>query len=191
MNISSNSALFFLFGLLVLFTSCEKSTPPPDYYPNWGNATALKNKKPVKFRIVGSTYTKDGKRFLDISLNTRLNQYMNEAEYLSFRFIQPENIGDTICVSDFNLWSKLNGCVGSSYHSMLYYDVGGDQYDILPEENNYVILTSWNPETDSISGKFQSRYYFIGDEHVSKWMEDTMHFEKGRFNTWVEDLDNR
>lgn len=53
MKIRINITLIIILGLSALMTSCEKPSPPKDYFPDWGAVSVLKNGEPEMFRITG------------------------------------------------------------------------------------------------------------------------------------------
>lgn len=178
-------------GQVGVMTSCEKATPPPDHFPNWGEVSILKNGESKNLRVWGETYMLDDIRHCFVYMNSKVNYTIRNEEWIQFDILQPEvKINDTLCIGYSNIFfPEPLSCVGTYYTSMIGGDVIGDSYKVIPEEYNYMVVTEWDLENLTISGEFQVSYYFTGDEHVHEWMADTIRFTEGHFTTRLDDLD--
>ena len=63
-------------------------------------------------------------------------------------------------------------------------DVLGDTYNVLTTENNFVEITSYNPDTKEIKGKFEVTFVLErrGSNHI---LADTLRFQNGHFHTKI------
>lgn len=189
MKIKLNSDFILFLGVSLLMCSCEKPSPPKDYFPDWGEVSVLKNGVPEMFRITGNVFTLDGQRFCNVFLNTKLDFYMRKEVWMQFLNIRPMSIDDTVCIAFTNIFfPEPHPCVGTYFSSVFSGDVIGDSYNVIPDNKNYMVLTDWDPVELTISGEFQVSYYFSGQEHVHDWMPDTIRFTEGRFTTRLKDL---
>src|SRR5690606_23271678 len=174
-----------------MMASCEKATPPRDYYPNWGEIFVLKNGASKNMRIWGESYILNDVRHCIVYLNTRIDYTIRKEEMIRFEILKPETkIGDTLCLAYTNIFHPQPlYCVGTHYSSLIGGDVIGDLNKVIPEESNHMVLTDWDPENLILSGEFQVSYSFAEDEHIHDWMADTIRFTDCKFTTRLTELD--
>lgn len=191
MNDLNKLIWFVCIGLIYVTSACEKASPPRDYYPDWGTVSILKNGESKNMRISGETYVFNDVRYCKVHLYTRIDWTIVNEEFIEFVILKPETkIGDTLCLSYNNIFHPQPlHCVGTHYSSMIYGDVIGDLYKVIPQEHSYMVLTDWDPENLILSGEFQISYYFAEDEHIHDWMADTIRFTESKFTTQLKALD--
>ncbi|WP_236974467.1 hypothetical protein [Membranihabitans maritimus] len=181
-----------VLGMLMSFC-CEKASLPRDTFPNRGTVSVLRNGDFLQenIRINGTVIKYNGKQDCNIFIirerpNDSIERRQEEMNFLGIDL--NDQIGDTLCLSDTDIFLPEEDfqCVGNAYHTLIGGDVLGDRYKLQTGEDHYLIITEWNAENFTVSGKFQASYVFAEEKHETEWMEDTVRYTNGKFTTTLE-----
>ena len=167
--------LIVLIGFAVFTSSCSEEEEPDlisDHY--YGEVTALKNGVEWRADPAGVEIKLDSVFTFIFDERNQIRAIQERFALFEVRASSSDEIENSSFDMAFNTW--VDG------------DSLGDRYELIISSDNYIRISSYDPETKMVSGVFQASFVLTYNSQWTENTSDTVRFTDGQFWTQIVDI---